>query len=50
VRLVYYADFTAFKAAITQCLNATHTTHKAALDSLLTLRFQTFEKAQLMTV
>jgi transposase len=46
----YYADFTAFKAAITQCLNATHTTHKAALDSLLTLRFQTFEKAQLVTV
>jgi transposase len=46
----YYADFTAFKAAITKCLNETHTTHKAALDSLLTLRFQTFEKAQLMTV
>ena len=46
----YYADFAAFKAAITQCLNETHTTHKAALDSLLTLHFQTFEKAQLVTV
>jgi len=46
----YYADFTAFKAAITQCLNETHTTHKVALDSLLTLHFQTFEKAQLVAV
>jgi len=46
----YYADFAAFQAAITKCLNETHTTHKAALDSLLTPRFQTFEKAQLMTV
>jgi transposase len=46
----YYADFTAFKTAIEQCLAQTHTTHKAALDSLLTLRFQTFEKAQLVPV
>lgn len=42
----YYADFAAFKAAIQKCLNETHTTHKAALDSLLTLKFQTFEKTQ----
>lgn len=46
----YYADFTAFKAAITTCLNETATTHQAALDSLLTLRFQRFEKAQFMPV
>ena len=46
----YYADFAAFKTAITDCLSQTHTTHKEALDSLLTLRFQTFEKAQPMTV
>ena len=42
----YYADFTTFKTAITQCLAQTPTTHRAALDSLLTLRFQRFEKAQ----
>jgi transposase len=34
----YYATFTPFKAAIS--------THKSALDSLLTLRFQRFDKAQ----
>jgi transposase len=46
----YYADFASFKAAIEECLSQTHTTHKTALDSLLTLRFQLFEKAQFMTV
>ena len=46
----YYADFATFKTAITDCLSQTHTTHKEALDSLLALRFQTFEKAQSMTV
>jgi len=44
----YYADFAAFKMAITTCLEQTSTTHKAALDLLLTLRFQRFEKAQFM--
>ena len=44
----YYADFAAFKTAITTCLEQTSTTHKAALDLLLTLRFQRFEKAQFM--
>lgn len=44
----YYTDFTAFKAAIVECLSQTHTTHKIALDSLLTLRFQLFKKAQFM--
>ncbi len=42
----YYADFAKFKAAIVDCLSQTHTTHKAALDSLLTPHFQLFEKAQ----
>lgn len=42
----YYADFAAFKAAIGQCLAQTHSTHRAALASLLTLRFQRFVKAQ----
>jgi len=45
----YYADFTKFKAAIVYCLSQTHTTHQAALDSLLTLHFQLFENAQLVT-
>lgn len=45
----YYADFKSFKQAINTCLNETHTTHKSALDSLLTLRFPTFEKAQSVT-
>jgi transposase len=45
----YYADFAAFKAAIVECLSQTDTTHKTALDSLLTLRFQLFEKAQFVT-
>ena len=40
----YHVDFEALKTAITQCLDQTHTVHKGALDSLLTLRFQTFEK------
>lgn len=45
-----YADFATFKGAIETCLSETHTTHKSALDSLITLRFQTFKKAQLVPV
>ena len=40
---IYYPDFTAFKNAITSCLDQCHTTHKQELDSLLTLRFQSFK-------
>ena len=43
----YYANFSDLKRAITDCLNQTHTTYKSELDTLLTLRFQTFEKTQL---
>jgi transposase len=43
----YYADFATFKGAIETCLSETHTPHKSAFDSLLTLRLQTFKKAQL---
>jgi transposase len=46
----YYADFATFKSAIETCLSETHTVHKSTLDSLLTLRFQTFKKAQLVPV
>jgi len=42
----YYADFGAFKTAIGSCLDEAPTKHKPDLDSLLTLRFQTFAKAQ----
>ena len=45
----YYADFTTFKGAIEACLSQTHTTHKTVLDSLLTLRFQLFDKPQFVT-
>ena len=46
----YYSEFKDFKNAITNCLNQTDTTYKEELDSLLTLRFQRFEKAQVVTV
>jgi transposase len=42
----YYESFGAFKAAISGCIDEAPTKHKAELDSLLTLRFQTFEKLQ----
>lgn len=41
---IYYPDFDSFKAAITSCLDQCHTTYKQELDSLLTLRFQSFKK------
>ena len=44
----YYPDFASFSSAILQCLGRTHTHHKADLETLLTLNFQTFPKAQSM--
>jgi transposase len=44
----YYADFVTFKAAIVDCLCQTHSSHKAELDTLLTLHFQSFEKTRLV--
>ena len=46
----YYEKFPAFKTAISKCLDETMTTHKSDLASLLTLRFQLFQKAQFVTV
>ena len=46
----YYDDFELFKGAITDCLAQTDTTYKEELDSLLTLKFQSFKKAQIVTV
>jgi transposase len=45
---IYYADFNAFKEAISSCLNQCHTTHKQELESLLTLRFQSFKKVKVV--
>jgi transposase len=42
----YYPDFAAFKTAISDCLSHTQDTYKDELNSLLTLKFQTFEKVQ----
>jgi len=44
----YYENFALFKQAISACLSQTHSTHKAALDTLLTLRFQTFKKSHVV--
>jgi len=46
----YYPNFQEFKTAISNCLNQTHTTYKDELASLLALKFQSFKKAQIMTV
>jgi transposase len=45
----YYEDFAQFSSAISGCLNEAHVHHRQELNSLLTLRFQHFEKAQIMT-
>lgn len=44
----YYENFATFKTAISGCIADAPTKHKKKLDSLLTLRFQTFDKAQLL--
>jgi len=42
----YYDNFSSFKQAINDCLALTHTSYKNELDSLLSLNFQSFYKAQ----
>jgi transposase len=42
----YYERFDTFKFAIKDCLSKTHTNYKKDLDSLLTLKFQVFQKSQ----
>lgn len=46
----YYKDFFSFKSAITTFLHETQTIYKDELDSLLTLRFQTFKESQIIAV
>jgi len=40
--------YDAFTAAIDECLNNLHTRHKAKMDTLLTLNFQTFENEPIL--
>ena len=46
----YYEKFEPFKQAISDCLASASTKYKNDLKSLLTLNFQTFEKAQIVPV
>lgn len=43
LRKQHHTDYGQFCTAISDCLEQTRTTHKEALDTLLTLKFQTFE-------
>ena len=43
---VYYPDFSSFKEAITSCLDQCHTNYKKELDTLLTLKFQSFKNVK----
>lgn len=50
LRSEYYPDFQIFKDTITDCIKLTDTVYKEELSSLLTLKFQNFRKAHIMTV
>jgi transposase len=45
---IYYGSYEAFTAAIEKCLAELPTTHKAAMDSLLTHNFQSFENVSVV--
>jgi transposase len=46
----YYPEFSEFKTAISHFIDTAHQTHTKELNSLLSLKFQTFNKAQFITV
>lgn len=46
----YYASFDDFKDAIDICIQQANTTHKASLETLLSLNFQSFGKVQISGV
>jgi hypothetical protein len=46
----YYDIFLAFHSAISFCLSGDQVLHKAKLERLLTLKFQTFENVQVMDI
>jgi len=50
LRTAYYEDFTQFSVAISGCLEEANVKYKKELNSLLTLRFQRFDKSQIMNV
>lgn len=45
----HYTDFTAFRAAIDDCLDHLATDHRDQLRSLMTLKFQTFDRNSFLT-
>ena len=45
----YYENFDSFKSAITTTIDSAHTVHKEELKSLLNLKFQIIDKAQILT-
>ena len=46
----HHTNYADFHAAIDRCLDQLPTSHKAAIDALVTLNFQTFESVPLLTV
>jgi transposase len=44
----YYDSFPKFKAAIMNCINSDHESHKKSLQTLLFLKFQIIEKSQIL--
>lgn len=44
----YYPSFATFRASIESCLAELHTTHRRALEKLMTLNFQTFSDVTLL--
>ena len=48
LRTKYYDNYDKFYAAIQQCLDSLPSKHKAAMDTLLTHNFQTFENVSLI--
>ena len=46
----YYPQFDEFKKAILNCIENAHAEHRESLESLLTLKFQSFKKVNIMPV
>ena len=46
----YYAEFEDFKAAIEACLENANTTHQKSLETLLSLKFQSFKDVHISGV
>ena len=46
----YYAEFDDFKGAIDACIEQANTTHKKSLETLLSLKFQSFKDVHILDV